>query len=72
MFLFQDGHQDKKTGSFFQLLKIPGVVVTGFVIVNTSIIWSFLDPTLEPHLRQVCVLSQQLMFKNTIVLFYIL
>ncbi|GLV39155.1 hypothetical protein CBL_06206 [Carabus blaptoides fortunei] len=43
---------NRKSGSIIQLIKIPGVIITGLVIMTVSITWSFLDPTLEPHLRQ--------------------
>lgn len=37
----------------FKLLGVPAVLVTGSVVVIVSSTWSLLDPTLEPHLRQV-------------------
>ncbi|XP_044742463.1 MFS-type transporter SLC18B1-like isoform X2 [Chrysoperla carnea] len=40
-----------KTSSIFDLLKLPSVLVTGFVVIIVSNTWGFLDPTLEPHLR---------------------
>lgn len=43
---------DKAT-SLSRLMKVPAVIVTGMVVVVISTTWSFLDPTLEPHLRQV-------------------
>lgn len=42
-----------KTNSMLELIKVPAVVMTGFVVIVVSSTWSFLDPTLEPHLRQV-------------------
>lgn len=44
---------NQSSGSLWQLLKVPSVLVTGLVIVVGSNTWGFLDPTLEPHLRQV-------------------
>ena len=44
---------EKKPGTFLEILTIPTVIIVGLVIIVTSNIWSFLDPTLEPHLRQV-------------------
>ncbi|KAI4464400.1 major facilitator superfamily [Holotrichia oblita] len=41
-----------KTNSMWELIKVPAVVMTGFVVIVVSSTWSFLDPTLEPHLRQ--------------------
>ncbi|XP_017769285.1 PREDICTED: MFS-type transporter SLC18B1-like [Nicrophorus vespilloides] len=41
-----------KSGSFRSILKIPSVIVTCFIIALVSTTWGFLDPTLEPHLRQ--------------------
>ncbi|GLV34398.1 hypothetical protein CBL_00325 [Carabus blaptoides fortunei] len=43
---------NRKSGSIIQLIKIPGVIITGLVIITVSITWTFLEPTLEPHLRQ--------------------
>lgn len=41
-----------KSASVFKLIKIPAVMVTGLIVVVVSSAWAFLDPTLEPHLRQ--------------------
>nr|XP_022912860.1 MFS-type transporter SLC18B1-like [Onthophagus taurus]XP_022912871.1 MFS-type transporter SLC18B1-like [Onthophagus taurus] len=38
--------------SMLSLVKVPAVLVIGLVIVVTSSAWAFLDPTLEPHLRE--------------------
>ncbi|XP_065200984.1 MFS-type transporter SLC18B1-like [Planococcus citri] len=46
-------------GSFFKLVKIPAILVIFLVIVVSSNAWSFLDPTLEPHLRKLNLSSQQ-------------
>lgn len=35
------------------MVKIPQVLIVCTIIVVVSITWSFLDPTLEPHLRKV-------------------
>ncbi|KAK7597853.1 hypothetical protein V9T40_010078 [Parthenolecanium corni] len=45
-------------GSFFKLVKIPSLLVIFLVVVVSSNAWSFLDPTLEPHLREsiICFL----------------
>ena len=40
-------------GMFRQLLKVPPAVFTLLSVVISAVIWAFLDPTLEPHLRQV-------------------
>lgn len=40
-----------KTTSMINLIQIPAVVITGLVVVVVSSVWAFLDPTLEPHLR---------------------
>ncbi|XP_048518397.1 MFS-type transporter SLC18B1 isoform X2 [Dendroctonus ponderosae] len=42
---------NKKT-TVLSLIKVPAVFVTGMVVVVVSSTWAFLDPTLEPHLRQ--------------------
>lgn len=47
-----DSVTNKKT-TVFKLIKVPAVFVTGMVVVIISSTWAFLDPTLEPHLRQV-------------------
>lgn len=39
-----------------KLLIIPSAVVVGAVITVTSNFWASLDPTLEPHLREVIFL----------------
>lgn len=39
--------------SFGKLFKIPAVSVIGSIIVVASNTWSFLDPTLEPHLSRL-------------------
>lgn len=44
---------DQKSGSMVRLLKIPSVALVGLVVVVISNTWGFLDPTLEPHLREV-------------------
>lgn len=41
-----------KQGSLLQLLAKPSVLMASCVIVVASNAWGFLDPTLEPHLRQ--------------------
>lgn len=46
-----DNVTNRKT-SVFKLIKVPAVFVTGMVVVIVSSTWAFLDPTLEPHLRQ--------------------
>ncbi|KAJ3654933.1 hypothetical protein Zmor_014084 [Zophobas morio] len=38
--------------SICKLIKVPTVVITGLIVVIVSSSWAFLDPTLEPHLRQ--------------------
>lgn len=55
---------DNKSGSMLELISIPAVVVTSSVIVVTSITWAFLDPTLEPHLRQVTKKFNHILFNN--------
>lgn len=38
--------------SSYVLLKSPSIIIASFGIVVASLIWSILDPTLEPHLRE--------------------
>ncbi|CAG9768972.1 unnamed protein product [Ceutorhynchus assimilis] len=46
-----DNVSNKKT-TVFKLIRVPAVFITGMVVVIVSSTWAFLDPTLEPHLRQ--------------------
>jgi hypothetical protein len=46
---------EKKSGSLLELMQVPSVVMISLVIVVISNIWGFLDPTLEPHLREVSI-----------------
>ncbi|KAL3281188.1 hypothetical protein HHI36_004405 [Cryptolaemus montrouzieri] len=43
---------ERKAGSFTKLLSLPSVLVTCVILVVVAATWGFLDPTLEPHLRQ--------------------
>ncbi|XP_068628607.1 MFS-type transporter SLC18B1-like isoform X2 [Battus philenor] len=49
-----------KTASILRLFKIPSIIITGLVIVIVSNTWAFLDPTLEPHLRQFGLSTNQI------------
>ncbi|KPI93454.1 MFS-type transporter C6orf192-like [Papilio xuthus] len=49
-----------KTASILRLFKIPSIIITGLVIVIVSNTWAFLDPTLEPHLRQFGLSTEQI------------
>ncbi|XP_013148507.1 PREDICTED: MFS-type transporter SLC18B1-like [Papilio polytes] len=49
-----------KTASIIRLFKIPSIIITGLVIVIVSNTWAFLDPTLEPHLRQFGLSTEQI------------
>lgn len=51
--MFVDFDVTSKNTTVFKLIKVPAVCITGMVVVIVSSTWSFLDPTLEPHLRQV-------------------
>lgn len=53
--LFTECNIASKSTSIFKLLRVPAVIITGLVVVIVSSTWAFLDPTLEPHLRQVRV-----------------
>ncbi|KAL1124503.1 hypothetical protein AAG570_001129, partial [Ranatra chinensis] len=46
--------------SFAKLFKIPAVSIIGAIIIVASNTWSFLDPTLEPHLSLQHVSSYQI------------
>lgn len=48
-----DADQTQKHGGMLKLLKVPSIGVLCLVIVVVSNAWGFLDPTLEPHLRDV-------------------
>lgn len=47
-------------GSILKLLKVPAVIITSIVIIVISSIWAFLDPTLEPHLREFDLSPEQI------------
>lgn len=47
-----------KSPSMLKLFMVPSVVITGLVIVVVSNTWAFLDPTLEPHLREFNLSAQ--------------
>ncbi|KAF2882673.1 hypothetical protein ILUMI_23497 [Ignelater luminosus] len=49
-----------KGQSVFKLIKVPAVAVTSLIVVVASSTWAFLDPTLEPHLRQYVLSPQQI------------
>ncbi|XP_076257050.1 MFS-type transporter SLC18B1-like isoform X1 [Rhynchophorus ferrugineus] len=42
----------EKSGSLMNLLKLPSVLITCLITIITSMTNSYLDPTLEPHLRK--------------------
>ncbi|XP_065164358.1 MFS-type transporter SLC18B1-like isoform X2 [Atheta coriaria] len=48
----QEYNVDDKNTSTMTLLKLPTVIMTSAIVIVVSSTWSFLDPTLEPHLRQ--------------------
>jgi predicted MFS family arabinose efflux permease len=48
----EDCNVTNRPPSICRLIKVPTVVITGLVVVIVSSSWAFLDPTLEPHLRQ--------------------
>lgn len=45
-------NMEKKSGSLRELIQVPSVIMISLVVVVISNIWGFLDPTLEPHLRE--------------------
>ncbi|KDR11631.1 MFS-type transporter SLC18B1-like isoform X2 [Zootermopsis nevadensis] len=45
-------NMEKKSGSLLELIRVPSVIMISLVIVVISNTWGFLDPTLEPHLRE--------------------
>ncbi|XP_026763916.2 MFS-type transporter SLC18B1-like [Galleria mellonella] len=49
-----------KSTSILRLVKIPSIIITALVIVVVSNTWAFLDPTLEPHLRQFNLSTEQI------------
>lgn len=49
----------RQSGSLLKLVKIPSLLIIFLVIVISSNAWSFLDPTLEPHLRQLNLTSRE-------------
>lgn len=57
---FAGSRPARRPGSFVRLVKIPAILVIFLVIVVSSNAWSFLDPTLEPHLRQVRIIFHKI------------
>lgn len=53
IFFYAGSRPARHPGSLFKLIQIPSMLVIFLIIVVSSNAWSFLDPTLEPHLRQV-------------------
>ncbi|XP_075211526.1 MFS-type transporter SLC18B1-like isoform X2 [Lycorma delicatula] len=51
--------KDSQEKSFWSVLKIPSIFIIGLMIVVSSNVWSFLDPTLEPHLRALKLTSKE-------------
>ncbi|XP_071452139.1 MFS-type transporter SLC18B1-like [Hetaerina americana] len=49
-----------RSGSIIEMMRVPSVIVTSFVIVVASSTWGFLDPTLEPHLRQFQLSAEEI------------
>ncbi|GAB6030220.1 hypothetical protein CHUAL_005895 [Chamberlinius hualienensis] len=41
-----------KPATFWQLLKLPEIIITGAIVMVLCGIWGFMDPILEPHLRE--------------------
>ncbi|XP_014247756.1 MFS-type transporter SLC18B1-like [Cimex lectularius] len=48
--LIEGSAKGSEHASFSKLFKIPSVIIIGSIIIVASNTWSFLDPTLEPHL----------------------
>lgn len=42
----------EKSGSLMNLLKLPSVLITCIILIVTAMTCSYLDPTLEPHMRK--------------------
>ncbi|KAF4521169.1 hypothetical protein B566_EDAN011619 [Ephemera danica] len=55
----QTGAVGAKPGSILSVLRVPSVVIIGLVVIVSANNWGFLDPTLEPHLRQFHLGAQQ-------------
>ncbi len=53
--VFAENSEGTQTGSIFQLLRIPSVIVVCAAVTIGTLAWAILDPTLQPHLAQVCV-----------------
>lgn len=51
-----------QSSSLFRLLKIPSVLLIAITVVIASNVWAFLDPTLEPHLRDLHLSSKEMGF----------
>lgn len=56
---------ESKTSSFV-LMKSPSIIVASLGIIVASLIWSILDPTLEPHLREVSMSTEPQSYHYTV------
>lgn len=54
-----DTENESGNESTWKLVKLPPIFVLSLVVIVASNTWSFLDPTLEPHLREVMQISEQ-------------
>ena len=53
MFVLESNSGEEPETSIFQLLRVPSILVTCISIVIGTMVWSVLDPTLQPHLTAV-------------------
>ena len=52
MFTADEGEETRKSKGVLGLVRIPSVILMCVVICTCAVMWSFLDPTLEPHLKK--------------------
>lgn len=57
LFIIRDSNQceivKSPLQSYFKIIKIPKIFINGMVVIVVAMLISFLDPTLEPHMRMI-------------------
>nr|XP_018903402.1 PREDICTED: MFS-type transporter SLC18B1-like [Bemisia tabaci] len=59
-YVYQEESHSEQSGSFLKLMTVPSVFIIGLVVMVASTVWAFLDPTLEPHLRELNLTSTEM------------
>ena len=53
---------ETEDGSVMDLLRVPAIPIVGGAVFVAACLWTVLDPTLEPHLRQFDLSPSQIGF----------